>query len=76
MANPLTFFMLITTYLFIIRNGKKFMEHRKPFNIERLIIVYNIAQIIVNATIFVMVNFLKYANFHFIRKKNIFITCR
>lgn len=56
MSSPLSMIILISTYLFVIRNGKKFMEHRKPYDIEKLIIGYNILQIIINSVLFILVS--------------------
>lgn len=55
MSSPISMIVLIAAYLYVIRNGKKFMEHRKPYNIERLIIGYNILQIIINSVVFLLV---------------------
>ncbi|XP_031638604.1 elongation of very long chain fatty acids protein 7-like [Contarinia nasturtii] len=56
-SSPIPMIILVSIYLFIIRNGKKFMEHRKPLKIKRLIIVYNILQIIANSTLFLVVTY-------------------
>lgn len=56
MANPISMVLLISTYLYVIRNGKKFMEPQKPYNIEKIIIVYNILQIITNIGLFLTVS--------------------
>lgn len=36
--------------------GPKLMANRKPFNIDKLLIIYNICQIFANAYIFYLVN--------------------
>lgn len=48
--------VLISAYLFVIFNGKKFMEHRKPFEIKWIIVTYNILQILANIVIFALVS--------------------
>lgn len=56
MENPISMVLLISTYLYVIRNGKKFMEPQKPYNIHKIIIVYNILQIITNLGLFLVVS--------------------
>lgn len=56
MGSPLSMIILVSIYLYIVRNGKKWMEHRKPFEIERIIVAYNIVQIIVNSALFLVVS--------------------
>lgn len=56
MANPISMVLLISTYLYVIRNGKKFMEPQKPYNIQKIIIVYNILQILTNLGLFLAVS--------------------
>lgn len=48
--------ILVSVYLYIVRNGKKWMEHRQPMEIERIMIVYNILQIIVNSALVLVVS--------------------
>lgn len=49
MNSPLPLIILISTYLFMVRNGKKWMQHRQPMEIDRIIIAYNLIQIIANS---------------------------
>lgn len=63
MSSPLPIVIVISAYLYFIRNGKSIMEHRKPFKIERIIIAYNIIQIIANSVIFLVVSSSTYINF-------------
>lgn len=64
MGSPLPMIILVSVYLYIIRNGKKWMEHRKPMEIERLMVVYNIVQIIVNSALFLVVSSLCCIHWH------------
>lgn len=63
MTSPLPMVILVSAYLYFVRNGKSFMEHRKPFKIERIIIAYNILQIIANTALFLIVSSSTYINF-------------
>lgn len=56
MENPTSWLVLVTVYLYIVKNGPKFMKDRKPFNIEKIIIVYNMLQIIANVILFFLVS--------------------
>ncbi|KAL7737233.1 hypothetical protein ACLKA6_005414 [Drosophila palustris] len=50
-AWPVT--LILSTYLFfVLKCGKKFMEHRQPYDIRKVMIVYNLFQVIYNATLF------------------------
>lgn len=40
---------------FVLKLGPKLMENRKPFNIDKLLIIYNIVQTIANGYIFIQV---------------------
>lgn len=47
MSNPFPTIAILTVYLyFILKWGPNYMKDRKPFNLDRLMIVYNIIQII------------------------------
>ncbi|XP_060658253.1 elongation of very long chain fatty acids protein F-like [Drosophila nasuta] len=48
-------FLLISYLLIILKLGKKFMEHRKPYNINNILIVYNVFQMIYNVILFCMI---------------------
>ncbi|KAM8714166.1 hypothetical protein ACLKA7_014328 [Drosophila subpalustris] len=48
---PVTF--LVLGYLLIVlKFGKKFMEHRQPYDIKKIMIFYNIFQVIYNVILF------------------------
>lgn len=42
------FFVLSVYLLFVFKIGPEFMKHRKPFNIDRIVKVYNCVQILLN----------------------------
>ncbi|XP_073820676.1 very long chain fatty acid elongase AAEL008004-like, partial [Musca autumnalis] len=53
LGSPWLMFASILFYLFLILVvGKKFMENRKPFKVEKFMQLYNIVQISLNAFIF------------------------
>lgn len=57
MSNPFTIIALLTVYLcFILKWGPNYMKNRKPFNLNKLIIVYNILQIVACARLVIQVN--------------------
>lgn len=57
MSNPFTMFAILTAYLyFILKWGPEYMKNRKPFNINKLIIAYNIIQIVACARLVLQVN--------------------
>lgn len=48
---------IVTLYLlFVLKWGPKFMEKRKPFNIERILLFYNFFQVICNFSILAYVS--------------------
>lgn len=48
MDNPGPLLMILAAYfLFVLKLGPQFMEHRKPFNLNIVIRTYNIFQIVV-----------------------------
>ncbi|KAH8260940.1 hypothetical protein KR044_000897, partial [Drosophila immigrans] len=48
---PLT--TIIAMYLiFVLKLGRKFMEHRKPYNLKKVLAFYNIFQVIYNSILF------------------------
>lgn len=55
MGSPLPMLFLSSIYLFIVGMGKKWLEHRQPMQIDRIIIVYNVMQIIANSMFVLMV---------------------
>lgn len=57
MANPFPMFGILAVYLyFILKWGPAFMKNRKPFNLNKIIIAYNIIQIVACARLVVQVN--------------------
>lgn len=56
MQSPLPMLLLVAAYLFIVQTGRKWMEHRQPLQIDRLIIAYNFAQIVVNSILVLVVS--------------------
>ncbi|XP_030573117.1 elongation of very long chain fatty acids protein F-like [Drosophila novamexicana] len=48
---PVTF-ILLCYLLFVLKLGKMFMEHRTPYNLKNIILVYNFCQMIYNAILF------------------------
>ncbi|KAJ8947686.1 hypothetical protein NQ314_008563 [Rhamnusium bicolor] len=49
-SSPLVAILIPTIYLyFVFAWGPQFMKNRKPYKLKKLIIVYNISQILVNA---------------------------
>lgn len=55
MGSPIPMLLLVSIYLLFVGMGKKWMEHRPPVRIDRIIIVYNIVQIIANSALVLMV---------------------
>jgi hypothetical protein len=55
MSSPLPLFFILATYVsFIFKIGPAVMKNRQPVNLDKAMMVYNWAQIILNATIFIM----------------------
>ncbi|KAJ3629153.1 hypothetical protein MTP99_013566 [Tenebrio molitor] len=55
MSSPLPLFFILATYVsFIFKIGPAVMKNRQPVNLDKVMMVYNWAQIILNATIFIM----------------------
>lgn len=54
--SPLPMLLLVAGYLYIVQTGKKWMEHRQPMPIERIVIAYNSVQIVVNSILVLMVS--------------------
>lgn len=46
-----TYFLLTIGYLYIVKNGSKFMQNRKPFELNRLIMIYNLVQVALNSAL-------------------------
>lgn len=54
--SPWPLLLLVSIYLFIVGMGKKWMEHRKPMQIDPIIIAYNSIQIFVNSMLALIVS--------------------
>ncbi|KAF5281624.1 hypothetical protein FQR65_LT02944 [Abscondita terminalis] len=55
MPSPIYIITICISYVLIVKIfGPKFMEHRKPFQLRNVLIVYNLFQVIFNAWIFYM----------------------
>lgn len=56
LMNPPWFpFVLVAGYLyFVLDFGPKFMANREPFNLKKLILVYNVIQVAINLVLFVL----------------------
>lgn len=59
LMNPPWFpFVLVAGYLyFVLDFGPKFMATRRPFDLKKLILVYNVIQVLINLVLFVLVCF-------------------
>lgn len=52
--------VVITLYLlFVLKWGPKLMEKRRPYNIERILLIYNAIQVMANSGIFVYVSIIE-----------------
>lgn len=49
--------ILLCYLVFVLKAGKIFMEHRKPYDLKNVILVYNVCQMIYNAVMFSFVSF-------------------
>lgn len=47
--------MQLLYLLFVLKLGPKWMETRKAFNLDKLLIVYNLTQMLINGYIFTIV---------------------
>lgn len=57
LGSPLPVIGIMTLYLWFVNNsGRKFMQHRKPYNCTTAINLYNIGQVFLNLYIGVTVN--------------------
>lgn len=48
-------FILVGYLVFVLKLGKSFMEHRNPYNLKNVMLVYNVGQVIFNFALFVYV---------------------
>lgn len=56
-TSPLSAILISISYVYFVKScGPSFMSKRKPFAIEKLIIIYNLIQIILNVALFSYVN--------------------
>lgn len=57
LMSPYSVALLVGGYLyFVLSFGPKFMSKRKPFNIDKLLVYYNILQVILNFALFAAVS--------------------
>ncbi|XP_060657224.1 elongation of very long chain fatty acids protein F-like [Drosophila nasuta] len=47
-----TTIILVSYLIIVLKLGRKFMEHRNPYNLKKILIVYNSIQVIYNAILF------------------------
>jgi elongation of very long chain fatty acids protein 7 len=52
MDRPLTIISICAAYVILVKIGPKLMENRKPFELNRIMMIYNVAQVVFNAYIF------------------------
>lgn len=51
-SSPLPVITIVTLWVFFVLSwGPKFMENRKPFKLQKLMVVYNAIQVIISATL-------------------------
>lgn len=57
LGSPLPIMAILAVYLYFVNSlGPRLMEHRKPFEMKTIINAYNIAQVVVNLVIGVVVS--------------------
>lgn len=57
LGSPFPIMIILAAYLYFVNSlGPRFMENRKPFQIKNIINGYNIAQVLVNLVIGVVVS--------------------
>lgn len=55
-TSPYSIIILIILYLsFVLKFGPQFMEKREPYNIERILMAYNLLQVVSNLALVVYV---------------------
>ncbi|XP_023178041.2 elongation of very long chain fatty acids protein F-like [Drosophila hydei] len=56
LTSPWPVICICSAYLlFVYRIGPRFMQNRKPYNLKNVILIYNICQMIYNATMFLLI---------------------
>lgn len=49
MNSPFPILMILTAYLyFVLKFGPEFMKYRNPFNINRVVMIYNVVQVLLS----------------------------
>ncbi|KAH8397091.1 hypothetical protein KR215_008481, partial [Drosophila sulfurigaster] len=48
-SSPWPIILILGTYLTLVKVGKKWMEHREPYDLKNIILAYNVFQIVYNA---------------------------
>lgn len=68
-ASPVPGLTIIGTYLyFVLSWGPKYMANRKPYKLEKLLIIYNFIQVLVSCYLFFEVNKLLFYDYIYNRK--------
>ena len=58
MGSPFQIIMILTTYVvFVKKTGPALMKDRPPMKLDKVIMVYNWVQIILNTAVFLIVRF-------------------
>ena len=50
--SPLSPILAVGSYLILVRLGVEWMRNRAPFELKRLMIVYNLVQVVINSWLF------------------------
>lgn len=57
---PWTIISIVTIYLYFVNDfGRRFMKNREPFELNKIINIYNLVQIALNLTMIVIVSMRK-----------------
>lgn len=67
--NPLNIIFIVMAYIYFVKKlGPQVMENRKPFKLQKLLMMYNLLQIIVNFYIFWEVRYILFKHKIILRK--------
>lgn len=56
-VGPWPAILIVSAYLlFVLKVGRQFMEHRQPYDLNKILKVYNLIQIAYNGTLFILVS--------------------
>lgn len=57
LTSPLSAILVLTSYVYFVnRLGPSFMRKREPFGLRKVIIIYDLIQILLNFALFIYVN--------------------